>query len=79
MTQAKRIAYICIACFLIIIGLAGIVLPVLNGLIFILLGLILLSFESPYIEYKLQQLSAKNPHVEKWYKKLDGFMRKIFK
>ncbi len=79
MTQAKRIAYILIACFLIIIGLAGIVLPILNGLIFILLGLILLSFESPYIEYKLQQAAAKNSYIEKWYTKLHSIMKKIFK
>ena len=68
-----------ISVILIIIGIVGLVLPILNGIIFLLLGFILLSFESPYIEYHLRRIVAKNKIVEKWYSKLDAWMRKIFK
>ena len=78
MRSAKRTLYIFLAILLIIIGLCGLVLPILNGVIFLLLGFILLSFESPYIHRHLQRVAAKNDHVYKWYKKLDHWMRKIF-
>lgn len=78
MRSAKRTFYIFLAILLIIVGICGLVLPILNGVIFLLLGFILLSFESPYIHHHLQRLAAKNDHINTWYKKLDAWMRKIF-
>ena len=64
MKSTKRIVYMFIAIILILIGIIGLVLPVLNGVFFLLLGFILLSFESPYIEYHLQRLAKKNYNVD---------------
>lgn len=78
MRSVRKTFYIFIACLLIIVGVFGLVLPILNGVIFLLLGFILLSFESLYIHHHLQRIAAKNDHVNHWYKKLDAWMRKIF-
>ena len=74
----KRTTYIALAIILIAVGILGIILPVLNGTIFLLLGFILLSFESPFIHSHLQRIAAKNDTVNSLYKKLDNWMRKIF-
>lgn len=79
MKTAKRTFYIFIAFLLIFIGICGLILPILNGIIFLLLGFILLSFESPYIHRHLQRLASKNEQLSRWYLKLDTWMRKIFK
>jgi uncharacterized membrane protein YbaN (DUF454 family) len=79
MAQLKKAFHVLLGIFLLLIGVAGLVLPILNGVVFLLLGLILLSFESPYIEQKLAHYSEKNHHTSKIYKKLNTWMRKIFR
>lgn len=79
MATVKRTVYILVAILLILIGLCGLVLPILNGVFFLILGFILLSFESPYVEFHLQKIVRKNVILEKWYRKLDIFMKKILK
>lgn len=79
MKSIKRTFYILLSLLLIIIGIFGLVLPILNGILFLLLGFILLSFESPYIHHHLQRLAAKNVIINTWYIKLDNWMRKIFR
>lgn len=78
MNSTRRVAHLIIALMLIIIGVCGLILPILNGVIFLLLGFILLSFESPYIEHHLKAFVHKNKNAEKWYSKLDAWMRKKF-
>lgn len=79
MKSAKRTLYIVIALLLITVGIFGLVLPILNGVLFLLLGFILLSFESSYIHYHLQKIASKNDTINAWYKKLDSWMRRVFK
>ena len=79
MKSAKRTFYVVIAILFIIIGICGLVLPILNGIIFLLLGFILLSFESPYIHRNLERVASKNETVNAWYKKLDHWMRSVFR
>jgi uncharacterized membrane protein YbaN (DUF454 family) len=57
----------------------GLVLPILNGILFLVLGLIILSFESPYIEEKLERFSKKNKHTREWYEKLHKFIKKLLR
>ncbi len=77
MRSARKTLHILFAVLFIIIGVCGLVLPILNGIIFLLLGFILLSFESAYIHHHLQRIASKNEHVYFWYKKIDTWMRKI--
>lgn len=79
MAEVKRITYILIALFLICVGFFGLILPIVNGFLLILLGLILISFESRYVKYHLERIAKKNAHVEKWYIKIDSWMQKIFR
>lgn len=64
--------------FLVILGVAGLVLPILNGTVLLLLGFILLSFESKYVEYHLNKLAHKNALTGEWYEKLNTWLRKVF-
>lgn len=79
MHRLKKSFHIILAFVLIFIGLAGMILPILDGLTFFLLGLILLSFESPYVEAHLSKLAHKNTILGEWYEKLNTWMRKVFK
>lgn len=78
MYRLKKIFHLLLAAVLILVGITGLVLPVLNGLIFLLLGFILLSFESPYVEAHLSKLAHRNTVLGGWYEKLNTWMRKIF-
>lgn len=64
---------------LVVIGLIGMILPVIHGTIFFLIGIIIISFESTYIERKLLQAVHKNEKLTQWHKKLDSFLRKFFR
>jgi uncharacterized membrane protein YbaN (DUF454 family) len=79
MRKLKKTLHISLAIVMLIIGACGIVLPILNGTLFVVLGLILLSFESRKVELFLERWSKKNIHVEKFYNKLNGFLRKLFR
>jgi membrane protein implicated in regulation of membrane protease activity len=60
------------------VGVAGVILPFLNGTFFLVLGLILISFESKYVEKKLHALTDKNKYAKKWHTYLEQFLRKYF-
>ena len=64
--------------FFLTVGVAGVILPVLNGTFFLVLGLILISFESTYVEKKLHFLTSKNTVIHKWHLYLEGWLRKYF-
>jgi uncharacterized membrane protein YbaN (DUF454 family) len=74
-----RTLQILLGILLVVIGIAGLILPMLNGIVFLLLGLIILSFEHPQVEYALNKYAHKNKKVGEWYEKLDIWLRKIFK
>lgn len=78
MMKLKKLVHILLGTLLIFIGVAGLILPILNGTILLLLGLILLSFESKYVEYHLSRLAHKNSIVGEWYEKVLKFMKRIF-
>lgn len=79
MRQLKKTFYIIIAILLVALGVTGIILPFLHGTMFLMIGLILLSFEIPYIEYHLERLVQKNDRINILHKKLHNWTRKIFK
>lgn len=78
MHSLKKSFHIILALVLIFIGIAGMILPILDGFTFFLLGLILLSFESPYVEAHLHKIAHKNSVIGAWYEKLNTWMRKVF-
>jgi uncharacterized membrane protein YbaN (DUF454 family) len=62
-----------------LLGFAGLILPILNGTFFILLALILLSFESPSIKKKLHVITSKNETVHKWHLYIEEKLKKFLK
>jgi uncharacterized membrane protein YbaN (DUF454 family) len=78
MNRLKKILHISLGLFLVFVGLAGLILPIINGTILLLLGCILLSFESKYVEYHLHRIAHKTTITGEWYEKLLLFMNKLF-
>lgn len=60
------------------VGVAGVILPILNGTFFLVLGLILISFESTYVEKKLHQITSKTALTHKLHLYLENILRKYF-
>jgi uncharacterized membrane protein YbaN (DUF454 family) len=79
MRTVKRVFNISFGVIFLLIGTAGIVLPLLNGLVFLLLGLIILSFESEKIEMFLQKITNKNKQAHYWHSKISSFLGKWLK
>ncbi|MEN9881158.1 MAG: hypothetical protein RLZZ308_341 [Candidatus Parcubacteria bacterium] len=79
MILIRKLFHIAIGSLLFVIGIAGLVLPILNGVIFIVIGLIILSFEIHYIERSLGIITKKNKHIYRWHIFLDKKIRKIFR
>jgi uncharacterized membrane protein YbaN (DUF454 family) len=67
-----------IGVILVLFGIAGIILPILQGIPFLLAGLIVLSFDIPSLESKLEHFVKKHHKVEKLYKALRKVLKKKF-
>jgi uncharacterized membrane protein YbaN (DUF454 family) len=77
--QVKRKLYIGAGIFFIVIGIAGLVLPILQGFLFIALGLVLLSKGSSRVRALKQRFKQRYPEwgakltrAEKWSQALPG-------
>ena len=75
----KKILHLLLGIILVAIGLLGMVLPVIHGTIPLIVGLILLSFESTWLEKKLLHFSSKNKHTKHWHEKLELILKKFFR
>lgn len=61
--QIKRAAIITVGWFFIITGVIGLFLPVMQGMLFIFIGLLILSSEYVWAHNLLQKLRARFPRV----------------
>lgn len=79
--HAKRITLDTIGWIFIILGLVGLVLPVLQGILFLVIGLYILSIHSEFgkrVVYKLKHFHPKvTPHFDRIEKKIDHFFRHL--
>ncbi len=67
-----------IGVILILFGIAGIILPVLQGVPFLLAGLIILSFDIPAIEHRLEYFVKKHHKIDSLYRALRKALKKKF-
>lgn len=67
-----------IGVILILVGIAGMILPFLHGLSFLIAGLIILSFDMPPLERRLEHYSKKHHRVDKLYSALRKVLRQKF-
>jgi uncharacterized membrane protein YbaN (DUF454 family) len=81
-TAAKRLAVLLVGWGFILLGIAGLFLPVLQGILFILIGLIILSSEYVWAHKMLQRPRSRFPGVarkaDEAQARAAGWMRRIF-
>jgi uncharacterized membrane protein YbaN (DUF454 family) len=76
----KKVGLLVIGWLFIFLGIIGLFLPILQGVLFILIGLAILSSRSEIIKRFLKHLEERYPHhherVEIWKTKIRGWFKK---
>ncbi len=62
-TQIKRMGVLAAGWVFILLGVAGLFLPILQGVLFLLIGLLILSTEYVWAHHLLLKLKERFPHV----------------
>lgn len=78
MLYIKKFFLIILGTALVLVGILGMILPIVHGTIFLLLGVILLSFESTYIERQVLFFVKKHELLFKLHNKLEKVLRRWF-
>ena len=73
----KRIAVVTLGVTFLLLGLVGLVLPVFQGLLFLVIGLLLLSAYSPSLRQWIQDHTVKYPKLHAWAGKAEGWIERI--
>ncbi|RJR37278.1 MAG: hypothetical protein C4567_12965 [Deltaproteobacteria bacterium] len=60
---------------MIALGIPGLVLPFLQGVLFIALGALILSVDIPVFEHLVQRLEERVPRIKKPLERLRNFLR----
>ena len=63
----KRYIVLGLGWFFVVLGVLGIFLPVLQGILFLLIGFILLSRESAWVQHQLEKLKTRYPKFAEKY------------
>jgi uncharacterized membrane protein YbaN (DUF454 family) len=74
----KKVMHITLGVILVIVGILGVILPFIHGTLPLFTGLILLSFESIWLEKKLLHLASKNKYAKKIHATLDTKLKDFF-
>ncbi len=82
-TRLKRILILIVGWIFILVGIAGLFLPVLQGILFIVIGLIILSTEYVWAHKLLQKLKNRFPKIahvsEEAAQKAEKWFHRMFK
>jgi uncharacterized membrane protein YbaN (DUF454 family) len=73
----RHFVVIFIALFLILAGIVGLVLPLLPGILFIIVGLLLLSAYNPRFEFWIHEQTKKYPPLHRAVLDLQAFIERI--
>ncbi len=73
----KRTALCILACFFLLLGLAGLVLPILQGVLFLAISLVLFSILSPTIGAWAETHTRKYPKVHKIVKDIEAWVTRL--
>ncbi|MBM4277003.1 MAG: DUF454 family protein [Deltaproteobacteria bacterium] len=79
MEEFKRIGILIIGWFFVGLGVLGLFLPVLQGILFIMIGLAILSTRSEMVKRWLKHLEERHPHHHERMEKWKGRIRNWFK
>lgn len=69
--KLKRILVLTLGWVFVFLGILGLFLPILQGILFLTIGLVLLSRESEWAARKLEQLKTRYPRFGKTYDEAD--------
>ncbi len=67
-----------LAVLFIVLGLVGLVLPFLQGFLFLAIGILLLSLYSPTVRHWLDTHTVKYPKLHRFVGKAEAWVVKIF-
>jgi len=73
----KRILVLLLGVVFILIGLAGLVLPIIQGWFFLLLGLLTLSIYSPKLREWIDKKTKPYPHLNAIIERAEGWIVRI--
>ncbi len=80
MSAIKKLGLLIIGWFFIVLGILGLFLPFLQGILFILIGLTILSSRSETIRHFLRHLEERYPQhhkrIEIWEEKIRSWFKK---
>lgn len=78
-SEAKRVGILLLATFFLMVGLVGLLVPLLNGIIFILLSLVLFSVYSETAKKALRKMGKQHPKAEAWVVKMEKWVEEKIK
>ncbi|MDQ5955390.1 MAG: hypothetical protein QG621_393 [Patescibacteria group bacterium] len=73
----KRTAILVLACVCLLLGLAGLVLPILQGVLFLAVSLVLFPILSPTIGTWAETHTRKYPKVHAVVKRVEDWLRRV--
>jgi len=80
MNAIKKLGLLIIGWLFIVLGILGLFIPILQGILFIMIGLAILSSRSEMIKRFLKHLEKRYPRhherIETWEKKVRGWFKK---
>jgi uncharacterized protein len=79
MDYLRKLLHITLGSIFVMIGILGIIFPIVHGTVFLIIGVIILSFESVTLENKLLCFVKKYPKLNSSYEKLNKKLRQLFK
>ena len=76
--KLKRVLVISLGAFFVLVGLAGLVLPVLQGWFFLVLGGLLLSMYSPRLRAFIDRHTLRYPKIHAFVGKAQRWTERVF-
>jgi uncharacterized membrane protein YbaN (DUF454 family) len=73
----KRVAILTLAVMFILLGLIGLVLPFLQGFLFLAIGLLFLSFYSPKLRAWMDKYTVRYPRLHQAVLRVEGWVISI--
>lgn len=73
----KKLSLVFLGIFFVLFGLILMPFPILPGIILVLIGIVILSFEYPYIENFIERFIHRNDRLHTEYKKAKKYMKEF--
>ena len=75
--QTKRAAVLIVGFIFVLFGILGLFLPFLQGILFLVIGLLLLSAYSPKLREWMQMHTRKYPKLHYWVVRAEAWIERI--